>query len=211
MSDSYLRPCPRPSFSDARQIEDDGRGRERGGSRETDVGSELIFDHEKLDVYQVELLFIAWVAVLLVEVRTAAQGFYREICDQLDRASLSSLLNTAEGNGKRQGRQRAKFFDDARGSAVECAACLDALVAKGLVVKPRIAEGKTMLLRVVSMLTKLVDRFTNDSYRAHEETDDGDNYPPRPSSSFSSSGFGGIEDEGRARERGGRAQKVARA
>jgi four helix bundle protein len=53
----------------------------------------------------------------LSETRSAAQGFYREVCDQLDRASLSFLLNTAEGNGKRQGKQLAKFFDDARGSA----------------------------------------------------------------------------------------------
>jgi four helix bundle protein len=136
------------------------------------VGSERIFDHEKLDVYQVELLFIAWAAVLLVEVRNAARGFHREISDQLDRASLSSLLNTAEGNGKRQGKQRAKFFDDARGSAVECAACLDALVAKGLVGKPRITEGKGLLLRIVGMLTKLVDRF--DAYRARESEEDDD-------------------------------------
>jgi four helix bundle protein len=93
------------------------------------MSDQPIFDHEKLDVYQVELAFIAWVSPLLIETRTAAQGFYREVCDQLDRASLSFLLNTAEGNGKRQGKQRAKFFDDARGSAVECAACLDALVA----------------------------------------------------------------------------------
>ena len=84
------------------------------------------FDHERLDVYQIELGFIAWVTILLKEIRNAGEGFHREVCDQLDRASLSALLNTAEGNGKRQGRQRAKFFDDARGSAVECAACLDA-------------------------------------------------------------------------------------
>ena len=98
--------------------------------------------------------------------------FHREVCDQLDRASLSSLLNTAEGNGKRQGKQRAKFFDDARGSAVECAACLDALAAKTLVTKVRIAEGKALLLRIVGMLTKLVERF--DAYRAREceEADD---------------------------------------
>jgi len=130
-----------------------------------------IFDHEKLDVYQIELLFIAWVAALLTELRSAAPGFHREVCDQLDRASLSSLLNTAEGNGKRQGKQRAKFFDDARGSAVECAACLDALAAKTLVTK-RIAEGKALLLRIVGMLTKLVERF--DAYRAREgeEADD---------------------------------------
>ena len=104
--------------------------------------------------------------------RGAAPGFHREVCDQLDRASLSSLLNTAEGNGKRQGKQRAKFFDDARGSAVECAACLDALAAKTLVTKARIAEGKALLLRIVGMLTKLVERF--DAYRAREgeEADD---------------------------------------
>ena len=87
------------------------------------------FDHEKLDVYQVELGFVAWVTTLLNEIWSARHSFQREVCDQLDRASLSALLNTAEGSGKRQGRQRAKFFDDARGSAVECAACLDALVA----------------------------------------------------------------------------------
>jgi four helix bundle protein len=57
----------------------------------------------------------------------------RELIEQLDRASLSMLLNTAEGNGKRHGRNRARFFDDARGSAFECAACLDASVAKHFV------------------------------------------------------------------------------
>ena len=95
------------------------------------------------------------------------RGLYREVCDQLDRASLSSLLNTAEGNGKRQGKQRAKFFDDARGSAVECAACLDALVARKLATIERVIEGKRLLFRTVGMLTKLVERF--DSYRARED------------------------------------------
>jgi hypothetical protein len=60
-------------------------------------------------VYQIELLWIAWMATLLNEVRNVGPGFHREVCDQLDRASLSSLLNTAEGNGKRQGKHRAEF------------------------------------------------------------------------------------------------------
>ena len=47
------------------------------------MNEEPIFDHEKLDVYQVELLFVAWVAALLTEVRSAAPGFHREVCDQL--------------------------------------------------------------------------------------------------------------------------------
>jgi len=118
-----------------------------------------MFDHEKLDVYQLELGFLTWVTPLLHEIRESAPGFHREVCDQLDRASLSALLNTAEGNGKRRGQQRAKFFDDARGSAVECAGCLDAMVAKRLTARERVREGKAMLLRIVSMLSKLVDRF----------------------------------------------------
>jgi four helix bundle protein len=119
----------------------------------------VLFDHEKLDVYQMELKFIAWVTPLLDEVARLATGKTREVCDQLDRASLSTLLNTAEGNGKRQRQVRAKFFDDARGSATECAACLDALVAKRVAVEARIVEDKKMLLRIVSMLCGLIERF----------------------------------------------------
>jgi len=118
-----------------------------------------MFDHEKLDVYHLELRFIEWVTPLLEEVYQNAVGKTAEVRDQLDRASLSTLLNTAEGNGKRQRQVRAKFFDDARGSATECAACLDALVAKQAVSKERVAEGKKLLLRIVSMLCGLVDRF----------------------------------------------------
>ena len=118
------------------------------------------FDHEKLDVYQLELCFLEWVALLLEEVKNASRPRIGEVCDQLDRASLSALLNTAEACGKRQMRVRAKFFDDARGSTTECAACLDAMVAKKICSEPRIQEGKEMLLRIVAMLTKLVERFS---------------------------------------------------
>jgi len=150
--------------------------------------SHSAFDHEKLDVYQLELEFVSWANSLLNEVTNSGIGFKREVCDQLDRASLSMLLNTAEGNGKRQGKLRAKFFDDARGSAVECAACLDALVAKDLAKKDRMTDGKAMLLRIVGMLTKLVERFDDGVYRVREDEDQGKE---------------GFEDEGRERERGG--------
>jgi four helix bundle protein len=118
-----------------------------------------LFDHEKLEVYQVQLQFITWLTPLLAEVRERESRLAREVTDQLDRASLSMLLNTAEGNGKRQRRGRAKFFDDARGSAMECAACLDAVIAKGLCSPEQVKPGKVLLHRVVSMLTRLVTRF----------------------------------------------------
>ena len=114
------------------------------------------FDHEKLKVYKLELEFVAWTGTLLQEVRKEHKAYAREICDHLDRGSLSALLNTAEGNGKRQGRSRAKFFDDARGSSMECAACLDAFVARGISTVQRVRDGKSMLFGIVSMLSRLI-------------------------------------------------------
>jgi four helix bundle protein len=126
------------------------------------------FDHEKLEVYQFELRFIEWTTDLLIEIGEQPQPRLREVCDQLDRASLSSLLNTAEGNGRRGMKQRAKFFDDARGSATESAACLDALVAKRACGRERIEAGKELLLSIVSMLTKLVEKFEGVAVREEE-------------------------------------------
>ena len=118
------------------------------------------FDHEKLHVYQLELRFVTWVTALLVKIKPRpTDARIAEVSNQLDRASLSVLLNTAEGNGRRQRRTRAKFFDDARGSATECAACLDALVAKGVCSDEETDDGKQLLLRIVSMLSKLIERF----------------------------------------------------
>ena len=125
----------------------------------------ILFDHEKLNVYCLELEFLGWIADFFDDVSRSSIQRRRELFEQLDRASLSALLNTAEGNAKRQGRQRAKFFDDARGSAIECAACLDASVAKRFASNDRVLPGKEMLGRIVAMLSRLVDRFDNDEIR----------------------------------------------
>jgi four helix bundle protein len=127
-----------------------------------------MFDHEKLDVYQLELKFLTLVTPFLVGISGPSETPKRELLTQLDRATLSALLNTAEGNGRRQGRQRARFFDDARGSAIECAACLDASVAKGLATLEQVQSGKEMLVRIVAMLTKLVERFDPELYQVRE-------------------------------------------
>ena len=68
----------------------------------------------------IDLAFMAWIADFLDDASRSSTQLRRELIEELDRASLSVLLITAEGNGERQGRQRAKFFDDARGSAFEC-------------------------------------------------------------------------------------------
>ena len=120
-----------------------------------------LFDHEKLEVYQHSLAFVAWLEPILQELpKTIA------VRDQLARASTSIVLNLAEGNGKFTSPDRCRFFDIARGSALECAAALDVLAAKGQCELTGVARGKERLHRVVSMLVGLIK--ANSDYRMHE-------------------------------------------
>ena len=112
------------------------------------------FDHERLDVYQEAIAFCGWVEDLLSEVTVKASAK-----DQLDRASTSIPLNIAEGNGKFSNADRARFLEIARGSALECAACIDVLAVRRLVVTERILPPKEQLVRIVKMLMGMLKRF----------------------------------------------------
>jgi len=113
------------------------------------------FDHERLKVYQQALRFVAWVSPIIEDLSPKLSAR-----DQLDRASTSIVLNLAEGNGKRSYPDRCRYFDTARGSGVECAACLDVLVRRGRLPEAVAAEGKTILLEIVAMTAGLIGRFS---------------------------------------------------
>lgn len=115
------------------------------------------FDHEKLNVYQAAIKFVAWSTDLLNDLPKGLA-----VHNQLDRATTSIPLNIAEGNGKYTPTDRCRYFDNARGSALECAACLDVLVARQRLAVSLADEGKSVLVEIVSMLVGLI--------RAHSET-----------------------------------------
>jgi four helix bundle protein len=115
----------------------------------------IYFDHEKLDVYREAIAFWGWVGELLGTINARAA-----VKDQLDRASTSIPLNIAEGNGKFSSRDRARFLEIARGSALECAACLDVMVVRALVVERDITEQKERLSRIVQMLIGMLCKFS---------------------------------------------------
>jgi len=119
------------------------------------------FDHEKLKVYQESVAFVAWSDGILQRCPDKAA-----VKDQLDRASTSISLNIAEGNGKWSSRDRCRFLEIARGSAVECAACLDVLVAKKRLTAADVEAGKNQLHGIVSMLCGLIEVVSN---RVREE------------------------------------------
>jgi four helix bundle protein len=69
--------------------------------------------------------------------------------------------NIAEGNGKFAIRDRCRYLDFARGSALECAACLDVLVAKQLAKDVATLPGKEQLVEIVSMLMGLIKSLSS--------------------------------------------------
>jgi len=123
---------------------------------------ETYFNHEKLEVYQRSLDFAEFVEKILPDVpkRMAAH-------DQIDRASTSIPLNIAEGNGKFTGKDRCRFFDIARGSALECAAALDVLSRRRIIQNAEANNGKAILKEIVSMLVGLIKSQPTD--RIYEE------------------------------------------
>lgn len=120
------------------------------------------FDHDKLFVYRKAIEFVAWSSDLLESIPPS-----RSIHNQLDRSATSIPLNIAEGNGKYTSADRCRFFDIARGSALESAAALDVIVAKKFHPEERIEEGRLLLIEIVSLLVGLIK--SNSSTRVYEE------------------------------------------
>src|SRR5437868_8227219 len=125
------------------------------------------FDHEKLDVYREAINFCGWVGEFLASISAKAAAK-----DQLDRASTSIPLNIAEGNWKFSARDRARFFEMARGSALECAACLDVLIVRKLAKEKPLVAQKERLVRIVEMLVGLLRRFSDRADVLREEAPD---------------------------------------
>jgi four helix bundle protein len=124
----------------------------------------IYFDHEKLDVYQEAIAFCGWVGEFLTAISSKAAAK-----DQLDRASTSIPLNIAEGNGKFSAKDRARFFEVARGSALECAACLDVLLVRKLAKEEQVVFSKERLARIVQMLIGLLRKFSERADVLREE------------------------------------------
>ncbi|HMA07426.1 MAG TPA: four helix bundle protein [Ramlibacter sp.] len=106
---------------------------------------------QKLDVYQRAIEFLA----LAVELCRDVSRGNATVVDQLRRAALSIPLNIAEAAGRTGPADAARAYAIARGSAMECAAVLDALLVLKLVGQQDHQRGCDLLARIVAMLTKL--------------------------------------------------------
>ena len=134
------------------------------------MNEKVFFDYEKLIVYQRALEVIAFFENIF------KKGIGSSYKGQLERATSSIVHNIAEGNGKYTSKDRCKYFDIARGSALECASGLDIQFIKKNISKDELYEGKMLLKEVVSMLVGLIKSNSNDrvyepnvEYKVEEE------------------------------------------
>lgn len=105
----------------------------------------------KLDVYQAAIRFLPVAAVIA----DTLPPRYTAMADQLRRAPLSIPLNIAEGSGKSIGPDQRRFYEMARGSAMECAAIIEACQALSLLDQSRAQEADQLLLSAVRMLSRM--------------------------------------------------------
>lgn len=113
------------------------------------------FDHERMEVYQYSLKFIRSSAVII---ETFPPG-RSHLSDQLHRAAVSITLNIAEGAGEFSKGDKVRFYRMAKRSATECAAVLDICREFKLGEQSLIIEGREILIKIVSMLIKLIRSF----------------------------------------------------
>jgi len=107
-----------------------------------------LLDAERLVVYGVALEFQLQASALALRADAVVR-------DQLRRASLSCVLNVAEGAGQRSRAQKRHQYSIARGSAMESAAILDVLRGHGIASHVEWRRARSLVVRVVQMLTKL--------------------------------------------------------
>ena len=110
-----------------------------------------MFGFQRLDAYRASTEFLGLISKLVTRIPKG----HSDLVDQLRRAALSVPLNLAEGSGKFN-RDARRFYAIARGSALECAAILDALEAMAMFDDAALRQERELLERIVSMLTDLI-------------------------------------------------------
>jgi four helix bundle protein len=113
-----------------------------------------VLNFQRMDVYRCAIEFLAF-STQLPEVLPKGHA---ALADQLRRAALSVPLNIAEAAGRATDADTARHYAIARGSAMECAAVIDAFRVLEVLDERQYHTAIDLLERIASMLTRLCRR-----------------------------------------------------
>jgi four helix bundle protein len=113
-----------------------------------------MFDFEKLDVYQRVKAYHLSIRKLLKD--NTADKYVK---DQLLRASMSIMLNIAEGSGRFSKADKRNFYVIARSSVFECVALLEILLHDAIIKEPEYHKFYTESEEISKILYALIIRL----------------------------------------------------
>ena len=105
------------------------------------------FPFVNLDMYQVSLEGVRWTHRLLEQLDSRARTRRK-----LDISTTGTVLNIAEGHGRATATDQNRFMKTAEEHAFQTLLLLDLIAARSEAAPPRLAEGKVLQARVISML-----------------------------------------------------------
>lgn len=112
-----------------------------------------MFDFEKLEVYQKAKELNKEILRFLRESKQI-DSFLR---DQLKRASISVVINIAEGSGKFSKADKKNFYTISRGSVYECVSLLELLLDENCVDQVKYTDFKNKYETISKMLFRLIE------------------------------------------------------
>jgi four helix bundle protein len=118
-----------------------------------------MFPYNKLIVYGKAFANQRRVMVLIKQ----NKGMPAYVKNQFGRASLSIMLNIAEGSGRTSIKERKYFFTIARGSVFECSALLDLLFAQQEITQSIHTELKTEYEEISRILYTMIRNLSSQS------------------------------------------------
>jgi four helix bundle protein len=115
-----------------------------------------MFDFENFPVYKKAENYYSCVLKIISNPKID-----KNIKDQLRRASLSIVLNIAEGAGKYAKNDKKNFYVISKGSVNECVAILRILKIEGLISEKSFKICYNLLLEIAKMLSALIKTMLN--------------------------------------------------
>lgn len=112
-----------------------------------------MFDFEKLSVYKKAKNLNKEILLFLKENKST--DYY--IRDQLKRASISIVINIAEGSGKFSKPDKRNFYTIARGSVYECVSLLELIFEEKLINKEKFNDFYKKYEELSKMLLGLIN------------------------------------------------------
>jgi four helix bundle protein len=117
-----------------------------------------MFDFEKLEVYRKAKELNKEILIFL-RVNKAIDNYVRE---QLKRASISIIINIAEGSGKFSKADKRNFYTISRGSVYECVSLLELILDENNIERTKFDYFKSQYEVISKMLLGLIRSQNSD-------------------------------------------------